>query len=257
MDISVIIPTYNRARAILTAVESVLKQKGPSFELIIVDDGSTDDTSTILAPFKDSLKYLRLAENKGVSRARNLGINQAIGDYICFLDSDDEFLEGKLASQKEFMDKNQELLFSQGQEIWVRNGRQVNPGTRHLKRAGLIFEPSLELCLISPSAVIMRREFFDKIGLFDEELLACEDYDLWLRALLYHPVGLLDKYVTIRYGGLGDQLSQRHSLDKYRILSLEKLLSYPNLNSNYRKAIQRTLEKKRAIYQKGLAKRMG
>jgi glycosyltransferase involved in cell wall biosynthesis len=282
--ISVIIPTYNREDVILRAVLSVLEQEDTVFELIVVDDGSTDDTYNVLLPLtedtksmkdtktanntketgdiKDTkeiktrkyIKYIKTA-NKGVSAARNKGIEISQGEYIAFLDSDDQYLPGKLKAQESFMEKNKNFLFSQCQERWIRNGKRVNPKQKHLKRIGLIFLDSLNLSLISPSAVIMRREFFNLMGLFDEELLACEDYDLWLRALIHYPVGLLDKELVIRHSGRDDQLSKRHSLDKYRIKTLTKLLMREDLPPEYRKESEKVLSQKKSIYEGGLKKR--
>jgi glycosyltransferase involved in cell wall biosynthesis len=256
VDISVIIPTFNRQDFILRAVSSVLAQKGVNFELIVVDDGSSDKTREFLLPFMDRITYI-YQENSGVSAARNTGIRQAKGDLIAFLDSDDEYLPGKLSAQIDFMRLNSMLLFSQCQERWIRKGMRVNPGKKHQKRAGLIFSESLRLCLISPSAVILKRRFFEEIGLFDETLLACEDYDLWLRALWKYPVGLLNKELVVRHGGRADQLSARHSLDKYRIRTLEKLLCEPNLPQDFRLETERVMAEKKEIFEKGMFKRAG
>jgi glycosyltransferase involved in cell wall biosynthesis len=254
--ISVVIPSYNREKTILRAVESVLLQKKdyPKIELIVVDDGSQDATEELLKPFKSDLTYI-LTPNNGVSAARNLGISLSKGEYIAFLDSDDMYLKGKLKAQEEYMRTHQGYLFSQCQERWIRNGVRVNPGKRHLKREGSIFLPSLHLCLISPSASIMRKEFFQEVGLFDETLPLCEDYDLWLRALIKYPVGLLDQELLIRYGGAADQLSKTPSLDKYRIRTLNKILSLPHLPKDYREEAQKVLAQKKAVYEGGLRKR--
>ena len=132
-QVSVIIPTYNRAGCLREAVDSVLFQEFRGFELIVVDDGSTDGTSQLLRKYGGSIRVLR-QENRGVSAARNAGIAASRGELIAFLDSDDIWLSGKLACQVEFFRWNPEILICQTEELWVKNGRRVNPGTRHRKR---------------------------------------------------------------------------------------------------------------------------
>ncbi len=198
--ISVVIPTYNRGWILKEAVDSVLAQEYPAYEVIVVDDGSTDDTAAILAGYGNRITILR-QENRGVSAARNRGVRKAGGNLLAFLDSDDLWLPGKLETQADFFQTHPEALICQTEETWVRNGRRVNPKTRHKKPSGNIFEPSLELCLVSPSAVMLRRELFEEMGGFDERLPACEDYDIWLRIGCQYPVHLIDTPLIIKRGG--------------------------------------------------------
>jgi len=253
-SISVIIPSYNRGWILKEAVDSVLSQDCQDFELIIVDDGSTDNTAALLQTYKGRLKTLR-QENRGVSSARNLGIKKACGKYIAFLDSDDLWLPDKLSLQLDFFASHPEALICQTEEIWIRNGVRVNPAKKHKKISGHIFEQSLPLCLVSPSAVMMDRRLFDDVGLFDENLPACEDYDLWLRTSLKRPVFLLEKPLTVKRGGHPDQLSSAPGLDKYRIVSLLKLIKSGCLpNDRYQKTVK-ILQEKCKIYGTGCAKR--
>jgi glycosyltransferase involved in cell wall biosynthesis len=254
--ISVVIPTWNRAWSIRRAIDSVLAQEGACFELIVVDDGSDDGTSQILREYSDEgrIVHIKNPKRQGVSAARNIGIKASKGNMVALLDSDDEWLPGKLKAQADYMAKRPELLFSQCQERWIRNGRRVNPGRRHIKREGDIFVESLELCLISPSASIIRKSLFGLVGLFDEELEAAEDYDYWLRALVGHEVGLLDKELVIRYGGRPDQLSMAPGLDRFRAVALKKLLTM-NLGQEREEAVRAQLARKEAIYEKGRLKR--
>jgi glycosyltransferase involved in cell wall biosynthesis len=252
--VSVIIPTYNRACMVGEAIESVLDQNYSSFELIVIDDGSTDQTPDLLRSFGRRIIAIR-QENKGVSAARNLGISHASGELIAFLDSDDLWLPGKLTAQVDFFRRNPASLICQTQEIWIRNGRRVNPKHRHEKRSGMIFEPSLALCLVSPSAVIMRRRLFDRVGRFDENLPACEDYDLWLRIGRRFPVHLIDRPLVVKRGGHDDQLSRAPGLDKFRIASLQKLIDSGTLHSDQEQAARRMLQKKCRIYANGCRKR--
>lgn len=254
VDVSVIIPTFNRAGLVIEAVESVLAQRGPSFELIVVDDGSTDDTGPALrSPGRDLTLLTR--PNLGVSAARNAGAARASGRYLAFLDSDDLWLPGKLARQTAFFEDHPDALICQTEEKWIKNGRPLKPRPKHRKPSGMIFEPSLALCLVSPSAVMIRNRFFREMGGFDESLPACEDYDLWLRISSRQPIHLIPDTLVIKRGGHQDQLSAAPALDKYRIRSLRKILATEPLTTDQRQAVLRTLRKKCAIYAAGCEKR--
>ncbi|MDR3205397.1 MAG: glycosyltransferase [Deltaproteobacteria bacterium] len=255
--ISAVIATFNRAWCLKSAVDSVLSQKGVNFELIVVDDGSTDQTEQVLRPYVEEkkLKVLVNPERLGVSAARNRGIIEAKGSLIAFLDSDDVWLEDKLRLQEEYMSENPNYPISQCLERWIRNGKRVNPGLRHQKIEGSIFIPSLSLCLISPSAAIVKADLFDKVGLFDETLPACEDYDLWLRILAHREVGLLKKELVERRAGHSDQLSTLPGLDRYRIRALKKILGLP-LPPQFRAAALIELKRRRSIYEAGRRKRV-
>jgi glycosyltransferase involved in cell wall biosynthesis len=222
-EVSVILPTYNRAWILKEAIDSVLAQDFKDFELIVVDDGSTDDTGQILDSYDQDLMVLHQS-NRGVSAARNRGIDAAAGRLIAFLDSDDLWLPRKLTTQVNFFNSNPAAVINQTEEIWIRNGIRVNPRTRHHKFSGMIFEKSLALCLVSPSAVMMKRSLFEEVGLFDEDLPACEDYDLWLRISWRYPVDLIETPLIIKRGGHTDQLSKAPGLDKFRIQSLKKII---------------------------------
>jgi glycosyltransferase involved in cell wall biosynthesis len=252
--VSVIIPTFNRGWILKEAIDSVLAQDHKDYELIVVDDGSTDNTPQILESFGQDIIVLRQA-NKGVSAARNRGIASANGQLIAFLDSDDIWLPGKLSQQVDFFESTPDAVIHQTEEIWIRNGVRVNPKRRHRKRSGMIFKPSLELCLISPSAVMIKKTLIDTVGLFDENLPACEDYDLWLRVCSRYPVHLLETPLIIKRGGHGDQLSNTAGLDRYRIQSLEKIISSGRLTESQYRAAIRVLHDKCVIYAGGCRKR--
>jgi glycosyltransferase involved in cell wall biosynthesis len=252
--VSVIIPTYNRAAMVGRAIESVLAQSFRDYELIVVDDGSDDGTGQALSGYRDRITVLRQS-NRGVSAARNRGIRQSKGRLIAFLDSDDLWLPEKLSRQISFFRDRPEALICQTEEIWIRNGRRVNPKKRHRKLSGDIFLPSLELCLVSPSAVMLRRPLFDKIGWFDESLPACEDYDLWLRISSRHPVYLIDTPLTVKHGGHPDQLSRAPGLDRYRVAALKKLIDSGGLSRSRAKRAVEMLQAKCAVYAAGCRKR--
>lgn len=252
--VSVIIPTYNRRNFLEQAIQSVFSQTYPYVELIVVDDGSTDETSTLLDEFKERLTVLRQS-NQGVSAARNRGIRAAGGEYICFLDSDDYWKPSKLEMQLDFFKNHPEIEICQTEEIWIRSGVRINPKKRHRKREGDLYIPSLELCLISPSAVMMRAALFEKVGLFDERLPACEDYDLWLRISHNHPIGLVKTPAIVKRGGHADQLSAMPELDKYRIQAMVKILESGDLSPEQYHATVLMLSQKCRIYSTGCRKR--
>ena len=253
--VSVIIPTYNRASWVAEAVASVLAQTYRAFEVLVVDDGSTDGTLESLAPVLNQVKVLRLSSRRGVAAARNLGVAAARGEWVAFLDSDDLWLPEKLARQMAFLSRHPDLLLCQTEEIWVRRGVRVNPPRSCRKEGGLIFLRSLKRCLVSPSAVVLHRRLLKETGGFDENLPAAEDYDLWLRLTWRYPVGLLPEPLVIKRGGHKDQLSRQWGLDRYRIQALTKLLEEPGLPAPYARAARRTLADKCAIYAQGCAKR--
>jgi glycosyltransferase involved in cell wall biosynthesis len=252
--VSVIVPTFNRARMVGRAIDSVLAQTYSHYELIVVDDESTDDTPALLDRYGDRIRVLHRVHG-GVSAARNCGIRAAAGELIALLDSDDYWMPEKLAVQVNDFVRHPEIVLGQTEEIWIRNGVRVNPGRRHQKKAGLIFEHSLPLCLISPSAVMLRRFVFDEIGWFDESLPACEDYDFWLRITWKHPVDLISAPLTVKCGGHPDQLSRLPELDKYRIRSIDKILRQGVLSAPQREAARAMLAEKCRIYAAGCSKR--
>jgi glycosyltransferase involved in cell wall biosynthesis len=254
-EISVIIPTHNRRAMLREALASVIAQRGASFEVIVVDDGSTDGTWDDLSAGGDNMRAVRTVR-RGPAAARNRGIALARGGLIAFLDSDDLWMPEKLARQSAFMRRNSGFAISQTGETWLRDNRRVNPAHRHRKRPGDIFADALHTCLISPSAVILRRELLDEVGGFDDDMAACEDYDLWLRILARHEVGLLDEPLAVRRAGHPGQLSASvAALDRFRILALAKLLADASLDAAKRAASAEVMAGKCLIYGRGLARR--
>ena len=252
--VSVVIPVFNRARLVRRAIDSVLAQRIDGVELIAVDDGSTDGTAASLAAYRDAITVIT-QENRGVSAARNAGTARARGRYIAFLDSDDCWLPGKLAAQLSLFSANPEAQICQTDEIWIRNGVRVNPKRRHQKPSGWIFEPSLALCLVSPSAVMMHRRLWEEMGGFDESLPACEDYDMWLRVSVRHPVYFIPRPLIVKYGGHDDQLSRMPALDQYRIRAIAKALDSGELNPDQYRTAAAVMEEKCRIYAAGCRRR--
>jgi glycosyltransferase involved in cell wall biosynthesis len=234
----------------------VRAQTRPPNEILVVDDGSTDDTACFVAETYPEVRVLR-QENRGVSAARNAGIRAAEGELIAFLDSDDEWLPRKLERQLQAMEASPGALLCHTNEIWIRNGRRVNPMKKHQKFGGRIFEKALSLCVISPSSVLVDRRLFDEVGLFDESLPACEDYDLWLRVCARFPVLFVDEPLIVKHGGHQDQLSRRHwGMDRFRIQALRKILAEGDLGDDYRQAAEAVLAQKVEIFSRGARKRV-
>ena len=223
--VSVIIPSYNRAQLSLRAIESVLKQTYKNIELIFVNDGSTEDYSVIESLLSDAgAKYFKTI-NQGVSEARNLGIRESTGDFIAFLDSDDEWVETKLEKQVNIFREHPEYRIVQACERWIRNGKEINIPQRLKPAHGESFEKALEHCCIGPSSVLIKKEVFNDLGVFDPVLRICEDYDLWLRVLDRYPVYCIQEELNIKYGGHDDQLSRsEEAIDRFRVYALLKYL---------------------------------
>lgn len=253
--ISVIIPTHNRVGLLSRALRSVLAQSRPPAEVLVVDDGSTDGTEERVRTDFPAVRYLR-QENRGVAAARNHGVREARSEWLAFLDSDDEWLPQKLALQLEALDRESSYLLCHTNEIWIRRGRRVNPMRKHAKAGGYIFRNCLPLCVVSPSSVVVHRSLFERVGLFDESLPACEDYDLWLRVCSRFPILYLEEPLIVKYGGHADQLSGRYwGMDRFRIRALEKVLETGTLSPGDRRAALYRLLEKIDVYLCGARKR--
>ncbi len=255
MSISVIIPTYNRGYCISRAMDSILAQSHQPDEIIVVDDGSTDDSEALISTQYPQVRYLK-HNNRGVSAARNTGIRASNTEWIALLDSDDAWEPNKIELQMEALATDPDQRICHTNEIWIRNGVRVNPMNKHQKQGGWIFKTCLPLCCISPSSVMIHRDIFDTVGYFDENLPACEDYDLWLRITAKFSVLYLDQCLTIKYGGHDDQLSTQHwGMDRFRITALQHIIKTGDLNTNDKDAAINMLIKKIMVYLKGARKR--
>ena len=263
--ISVIIPTYNRAKELKRAVESVLNQDYTNFDLWIIDDGSTDETSKLIEHFQISLSkevkdfkpiihYIKTA-NQGVSAARNVGIKHSKSDWCAFLDSDDEWLKDKLSRQVEFSLDNPEIRIVHGEEIWVRRGKRVNQKKIHQKSGGRIFQRCLKLCLISPSAVMIERGLLEEMNGFDENFVVCEDYDLWLKITSKYEVGYIKEPLITKYGGHDDQLSHKFkAMDYFRVKSIHNLLKSSKIDGEDKQRAEEEIVRKADILLLGYKK---
>lgn len=247
MRISVVVPTFNRAHLLPRALNSILRQSLPATEIIVVDDGSQDGTADLIRRRYPQIRYLR-QPNGGVSSARNRGLGAAGGDWIALLDSDDAWLPDKLAAQRAALREQPNLRLCHTQEVWIRRGRRVNQMDKHAKSGGYIFQACLPRCVISPSASLLHRSLIDEMGAFDEDLPACEDYDLWLRICATEPVAFVPEPQIHKYGSHADQLSRKHwGMDRFRIRALEKIIGSGRLNTGDRAAACKTLIRKAGI----------
>ncbi|GAB5500683.1 MAG: glycosyltransferase [Pseudohongiellaceae bacterium] len=253
--VSVIIPSFNRRHCLPRALDSVLAQTVPALEIIVVDDGSSDGTRSLIASDYPQVTYL-WQPNRGVSAARNAGIEAARGDWLAFLDSDDEWLPSKLELQLALASSMPQCPLVHSDEIWIRSGVRVNAMRKHEKAGGYIFERCLPLCAISPSAALIRATLFDELGGFDTALAACEDYELWLRICSRYPVAYVDQPLLRKYGGHDDQLSRQHwGMDRFRVRAMSKLLDAADLTQQQRQVTRNMLAEKIAILAIGARKR--
>ena len=254
MKISVVIPSYNRKEFLKRSINSVNNQTIKPFEIIVVDDGSFDGTEAMIKRNYDFIKFIK-QKNKGVSAARNLGIKVSSGEWICFLDSDDEWKNDKLEKQIIAVKSNPDYKFFHSDEIWIKNGKRINQKKKHKKYGGDIFDKCLDMCRISPSSVLIDKTIFDDVGIFNENLVICEDYELWLRICNKYSVFFINEPLIIKYGGHQGQLSYSvDSIEYHRIKALEYLMS-SNLKKKNKDHAIKMLISKITIYLNGLIKR--
>ena len=256
LNISVVIPVYNRPDLLERALCSVSKQTTQADEVLVVDDGSS--SSPDLSDFHENpeVHCLRREKNLGVSAARNWGIQQARGEWIALLDSDDEWEPKKLERQVQYIDQNPELLAVHTLEKWIRLGNEVIPPAYLDKSNNRLWARSLKNCLICPSSVLLHRSVFESVGWFDESLPVCEDYDFWLRLLLDHPIGLTEEKLVRKHGGHSDQLSTTTwGMDRFRIKALEKILKRSDLTDQQRKQALDVIIEKCSVLEQGSIKR--
>ncbi len=257
--ISVIIPTYNRASLLLRALNSVKRQTLSCEEIIVVDDGSEDSTRECVLSFIEKceipVRYL-YQNNQGPAAARNIGIRKARYPYLAFLDSDDHWKRKKLAIQYKLFTDNPDALVAHTQESWLRRGQHLNQKKIHKPRNGDIFQHCLQLCAVGMSTIMVKKKLFEKVGMFDEKLRCCEDYDLWLRISSRCPFFLAETPLTIKEGGREDQVSYQYrvGMDRLRIGSILSLLHNEVLSMGQKKSALEELHRKCFIYGKGCVK---
>ncbi len=255
--VSVVIPTYDRRALVCEAVTSVLAQTVADLELVVVDDGSLDETvGELAARFDDHRLRIFRQENAGASAARNRGAAVARGKWLAFLDSDDTWLPAKLERQLQTLAVHPEAPACYTEEIWFRDGRWANPRNVHAKHSGWIFPNCLPLCIISPSSILMKRTLFETLGGFDETLPACEDYDLWLRLSARYPILLVEERLIVKRNGHPGQLSRAHwGLDRFRVQALWKFARDPEIPWELRRQALEIAASKSGVVATGALKR--
>lgn len=217
--VSVIIPSYQYAHFVGEAIESVLAQTYKDYEIIVVDDGSTDNTSEILSNFGDQISVIYHRENRGLSAARNTGIRISKGKYLAFLDADDVWMPDKLRLQVKLLDQNSDvgLVFSDMTYFGKRCGSEKRAFQEVSPSSGKVFKDLFVKDFIPMPTVIVRKICFEKVGLFDESLTSCEDHDMWLRIAKFFKVDYVD-------ASLGKYRLHQRNMSKKREKMLTQLI---------------------------------
>lgn len=260
MKVSVIISVWNRPVLLWRAVKSVLQQTYPLHELIIVDDGSTDNTPLEIQKILEldnlfAINAFILPHSGMPGVPRNYGIENATGDWIAFLDSDDEWSPTKIAEQIKQIEHH-EVQWCHARERWIRNGKIISQKNHIHRREGIIFEDALKKCIIGPSSVLINRDLFKIYGRFREDLEIAEDYELFLRICGKEPIGYIDTPLLTKYAGHGNQLSEKYGfIEKFHIVALQGLIENQVFDYNTMVLAKKELEKKQAIWEQGARKR--
>ena len=232
--ISVIIPTYNSDKYICEAIDSVLSQTCKDYEIIIIDDGSTDNTKNLIAENYPTVRYF-YSKNKGVSSARNIGISIAQGEFIAFLDADDKWLPEKLEKQLALFENDHQvgMVFTENYYFDEHGLKEIKIFKRKLLMYGNIVRNIFLNSYVVTSTVMVRKSVFDDVGLFEEGLAIAEDDNMWMRICLKNRIELLDEPLIL-----------------YRITegSLSRDNSFQNLIQAVRKHIEIIMNKYQAIY---------
>jgi glycosyltransferase involved in cell wall biosynthesis len=223
--VSVVIPTYNSAAFLRGAIQSVLSQTYSDFEVIVVDDGSTDNTESVAHSFGDRVSYVK-QENKGAGAARNHGIKRSQGKYVAFLDSDDLWLPGKLTEQIPLLDRESKIGLVYSDWAVVPEQGEAEPSYLRNRPAasGHVFDELIQCGFILTSGTVVRRSCLDDVGYFDETLSIAQDYDLWLRICYRWKVALVNKPLVIKRNRDGNLSSNLPKTGAERILLFEKVL---------------------------------
>ena len=241
---SIIIPLYNKEKSILYTLEKLFKQIFTHFELIIINDGSTDDSLKIVESIQDSRIKIYTKQNGGVSSARNYGIKQATHNYIAFLDADDYWEPGYLSAQKEFIDEFPQCAMWGQSWGYIKNGskEEINHGLQHSFK-GIVdnyWTIKKKSNLFWTSAVVVNKNVFDKIDMFDECLTHGEDLDVWFRIMLNFPVAFSNK--TLAYYNQDDEnraMNQLPPLHRVLPAAIERYKEYREANIDFQRYFDR------------------
>jgi glycosyltransferase involved in cell wall biosynthesis len=238
-NVSVIIPTYNRSDHLRAAILSVLGQTYQDFEVIVVDDASTDDTADMVRNIRDPrVRYVRHSTNRREAETRNTGVRSAIGEYIAFLDDDDEWLPQKLQREVELLEKSPAEVGGvyTGCLNVDRSSGRVRGRVVPTKRGNILEDMAVKNWVGTPSTVLFRRECFARVGLFDESIAFGVDYDMWIRIAAAYRIEYISEPL-VKYYIQGDRLTTNHELV---IRGLEnQLIKYRGLFCKSREGLSR------------------
>ena len=222
--VSVILPTYNCARFLPEAIESILLQTYNSYEIIVIDDGSTDNTKEILHPFMQRIRYIGLEENKGLPTTRNIGIQSARGEYIAFIDADDLWLPEKLETVVTYFDDHPEvsMVYSRHLNIDEHGHISGESAKKSLPSGNVFIRLFSEQNFILTSTAVVQKKVFETTGMFDESFYNCQDWDMWLRISFYFKVAGINK-LLVKYRHNPHSLSKnRDNVLRYQKLVIDK-----------------------------------
>ena len=228
--VSVIIPTYNHAKYVCRAIDSVLEQTYTHYEIIVVDDGSTDNTQEVLEPYMKQIKYI-YQENKGLSASRNTGIRVAKGDYLQFLDADDTILPQGLDIQVKLLETHPDVdVVACRYRLVDAAGRFLVDKKRYAKKS-IMFKELVLSNRFAPNALLIRRKCFTSAGIFDERLKSCEDWDMWLRITAQNHRFLCHNHVLVqRYRYPSSMIQNASRMCDNRLAVLNKVFANPDLD---------------------------
>jgi glycosyltransferase involved in cell wall biosynthesis len=244
--VSVILPTYNRCDSLLEAIDSVARQSFQDYEIIVADDGSTDETAERLAALSRPVQVIHLPHSGRPAVARNRALAAANGELVAFLDDDDLWRPAKLARQVALFDNRPAMGFAYHdfQLEDAASGLSKRALSRAQKLDGSIFDALIHDCFLQPSTVMVRRSLLEACGYFDETLEIVEDYDLWLRLARFAPAGYLDEpLATVRrhsasHSQRRDLLVNRNTISVLRRARQDASLS-PHQRLRFRRALAR------------------
>lgn len=263
-DVSVIIPVRNRPLLLGESIRSVFYGSGYPRELIVVIDDRPENGMLDLKAAEESFSrygneetqiQILYSNGRGPAAARNVGINSAKHTWLAFLDSDDIWREHKLSKQINYLSQRPHMLACQTLEIWLKNNRELTQSIANQPRCGRFLKDAFRRCLISASTVILHRQCFEILGLFDESFAVCEDFEFWLRYLSYYPMGLVRERLSVKRSGGWEQQSQKfHSQDKVRIEAILKTVQNQILRPDEWESARIACLEKLAILKRGSEK---
>lgn len=226
--ISVVITAYNSAAFIAEAIESALRQTHAPAEIVVVDDGSTDNTAGIVSTYAPRIRYIKKA-NGGPSSARNLGIESTTGEYVAFLDADDVWMPEKLREQAALLQSADPVgMVTCGRRYMDQQGvvaETIVPSLNALSRKSLIEELSIANIVGGASAVLIRRSVFQDCGMFDNDLHVSEDTDMWIRIAAKHDIKCVEKPLYLYRCVENSQSSNAHKSISNQFQVTDRLLS--------------------------------